>query len=56
MGTAPANTPPIVKWEQRFGAERAALEQARRQLFYSVPNPENEVSPNAEVEKKDFLP
>jgi len=56
MGIATANTPPIVKWEQRFGAERAALEQARRQLFYSVPNPENEVSPNAEVEKKDFLP
>lgn len=56
MGIATASVPPLVEWEQRLLATWAAYEQARRQLFYSVPNPENEVSPNAEVEKKDFLP
>ena len=56
MGTAPAITPPLTEWEQRLQTERADLERARRQLFYPALLSENEVSSNAEAEKKDLLP
>ena len=58
MGIATASAPPLVEWEQRLRlqAQWADYEQPLIQIFYSVPNPENEVSPNADVEKKDFLP